>query len=39
MARLDQSGRMEEILREILAGHTDPYSACEDLIAEILGGT
>jgi LAO/AO transport system kinase len=38
MARLDQSGRMEEILREILAGHTDPYSACEDLIGEILGG-
>ncbi|RJR32567.1 MAG: methylmalonyl Co-A mutase-associated GTPase MeaB [Deltaproteobacteria bacterium] len=36
MARLDQSGRMEEILQEILARKTDPYSACEELIAEIL---
>ncbi len=37
MARLDQSGRMEEMLQEILAGKTDPYSACEELISEILG--
>jgi LAO/AO transport system kinase len=36
MARLDQSGRMEELLQEILAGKIDPYSACEKMIAEIL---
>jgi len=35
--RLSQRGRLEEILQKILAKETDPYSACEDLVAETLG--
>jgi LAO/AO transport system kinase len=36
--QLSQNGRLEGILQEVLAKRTDPYSACEDLIAETLGG-
>jgi LAO/AO transport system kinase len=38
VAQLSLGGRLEELLQEILAKRTDPYSACEDLIAETLGG-
>ncbi|MFZ5453531.1 MAG: methylmalonyl Co-A mutase-associated GTPase MeaB [Thermodesulfobacteriota bacterium] len=37
LARLSDNGRLEEILQEILAKKTDPYSACEALVAETLG--
>ncbi|MHB8069516.1 MAG: methylmalonyl Co-A mutase-associated GTPase MeaB [Desulfobaccales bacterium] len=37
VAQLSGSGRLEEILQEILARRTDPYSASEDLVAAILG--
>ncbi len=36
--QLSLNGRLEEILQEILAKRTDPYSASEDLIAATLGG-
>jgi LAO/AO transport system kinase len=35
--QISLSGRLEEILQEILAKSTDPYSASEDLITSILG--
>ena len=35
--QISLSGRLEEILQEILAKSTDPYSASEDLITAILG--
>jgi LAO/AO transport system kinase len=35
--QLSASGRLEEVLQEILAKRTDPYSASEDLVAESLG--
>ena len=37
LEQLTQSGRLEEIIQEILGKQTDPYSACEDLVAETLG--
>ncbi len=36
-ARLARDGRLEEILADILARRTDPYSASEAVIGEILG--
>jgi len=35
--QLARSGRLEEILREVLEKRTDPYSASEALVLEILG--
>jgi LAO/AO transport system kinase len=35
--QLSESGRLEEILQEILDKRTDPYSASEDLVSETLG--
>ncbi|MBM4295969.1 MAG: methylmalonyl Co-A mutase-associated GTPase MeaB [Deltaproteobacteria bacterium] len=35
--QLTRSGRLEEILREVLEKRTDPYSASEALVLEILG--
>jgi len=35
--QLSRNGRLEEILSEILAKRTDPYSASEDLVAATLG--
>ena len=37
VARLTNNGRLEATLQEIMAKKTDPYSACENLVAETLG--
>ena len=36
VAQITGSGRLEEILQEIVAKRTDPYSASEDLVKEVL---
>jgi putative protein kinase ArgK-like GTPase of G3E family len=37
LQQIQASGRLEEILQEIMARHTDPYSDSENLVLETLG--